>query len=513
MAYPVFGLSAGGVGRPSWRAAACSILSLLLLAGSPALAQSSDAPPAPIITPSAPPPPPPPPMIHIAPALGPAQTDLLRRFLAGANEDGIGESRLAGGCASVLDGQALAEAAMEHAVAVRGGRLRGEDYRSDWGLRPKPFDPWPGFLVAVQQDRLAAWLDALSPPYPGYDGLRRGLATYRAIADKGGWSALGAGPDLAVGAVGPRVTALRKRLAIEDASAPKPADPAKYDAALAEQVKRAQKRYGLEPTGALDKATLAALNVSAGDRVRQLRANMERWRWLPPKLSSDRIQVNIAAAVLTLFEADRPVMSMRAATGRPGDETPMLQSTIHSVVLNPPWNVPMGIAKRELFPKGNAYLARNGYKIIPLPGGGRRLQQAAGPQSALGRYKFDFDNPYAVYLHDTPSRGAFDRYTRQVSHGCVRLAKPEELAKRLLEGDTKWTPEAIDETIAGGKTTRAPLPQPVEVYLLYWTAFAAANGQISFRADPYGWDNLLATRLDRAVSATPLSVASNGGNR
>ncbi len=188
-------------------------------------------------------------------------------------------------------------------------------------------------------------------------------------------------------------------------------------------------------------------------------------------------------------------MSMRAVTGRPGDETPMLMSTIDSIVLNPPWNVPAGIAAKELWPKGQAYLARNGFKAIPTGGGTYRLQQQAGPQSALGRVKFDFPNPYAVYLHDTPSQARFDSFSRLASHGCVRVQRPVELAKAVLAGDPVWTPETIDATIAGGETVRAPLSRPIAVYLLYWTAYMGVDGQMNFRDDPYGWDALLLQRI------------------
>ncbi len=389
-------------------------------------------------------------------------------------------------------------AARAQARALRGGRLQPEDFLAEWGLRPPAYDPWPSFLAAVQADRLASWIASLSPPYTGYDGLRRGLVTYRALAARGGWQPIVKGPELAPGASGARVVALRRRLAIEDSTLSDVAS-AKFDAALGDAVKRAQKRYGLNPTGTVNAATLAALNVSAPDRVGQIVANMERWRWLPPELAKERIQVNIAAAVLTVFDADAPVASMRAATGRPGDETPMLQSTIYTIVLNPPWNVPSSIATRELWPKEKArpgYLARNGFKVIDLPDGGKRLQQKPGPQSALGRVKFDFENPYAVYLHDTPAQSAFGRYERLVSHGCVRLEHPLALAQLVLRDDPAWAPGALDAAIAARKTQRVSLPRPIAVYLLYWTAFASANGQINFRADPYDWDRVLAAKVD-----------------
>jgi murein L,D-transpeptidase YcbB/YkuD len=192
-------------------------------------------------------------------------------------------------------------------------------------------------------------------------------------------------------------------------------------------------------------------------------------------------------------------MSMRAVTGRPGDETPMLSSTINSIVINPPWNVPTSIATNELWPKEKkspGYLKRNGFKVID----GTRLQQAAGDQSALGRFKFDFNNSYAVYLHDTPSRAKFASFSRLASHGCVRLEKPAELAELLLKANGDWPAEAIAAQVEKGKTLRVSLTNPVEVYLLYWTAFASTSGQMNFRADPYGWDKTLAAKIEARSS-------------
>lgn len=402
---------------------------------------------------------------------------------------------------------ALVRAALDYAHAVHAGRLDTEDFQSDWGLRPAAYDPLPAFADAVKRNRLQQWINSLPPPYSGYDGLKDGLDTYRRIEASGGWKALAAGPDLTLGASGPRVLALRQRLAVEDQQVIAKGD--KFDAELVEGLKRAQRRYGLNPTGTFATQTRAALNVPAGDRVRQIMANMERWRWLPQELPRNRIQVNIAAAVLTVFEGDSPVASMRVVTGAPGGrETPMLQSRIHSIVLNPPWNVPSGIAAKELFPKGADYLARNGYKVIGT-GANRRLQQQAGPQSALGRYKFDFDNPYAVYLHDTPAQAKFASYDRLASHGCVRLEKPAALARLLLRNDPNWQPDQIQATVDAGKTIRVPLraEDQVQVYLLYWSAYMGSNG-MNFRNDPYSWDKTLATRIERrsAVKAGSLSA-------
>ncbi|ENZ82954.1 L,D-transpeptidase family protein [Caulobacter vibrioides] len=386
---------------------------------------------------------------------------------------------------------------LSYARAVHTGRLPASGFMNEWGLRPAAYDPAPEFVAATQQDRLADWLANLPPPYTGYQTLQKGLVTYRDIAAKGGWLPVAPGAPLKEGSTGPRVVALEARLAAEDPTVAVDGAPI-FDAALTQAVQRAQKRFGLNPNGVVDKKTLDALNTPVERRIDQIQANMERWRWLPQTLPADRIQVNVAAAILSVFSHDTPTLTMRAVTGRPGDETPMLSSMIHSIVLNPPWNVPSTIAAKELWPKERAhpgYLARNDFIVIPTGDGGSRLQQKAGPKAALGQVKFDFNNPYGVYLHDTPSRSKFDSFSRLASHGCVRLQKPIELAKALMAGDPIWTPEKIDETLASGETVRAKLPQQIAVFLLYWTAYVTPDGQVNFRDDPYGWDRELVQRI------------------
>ena len=468
----------------------------------PALQQPQAQPP------QAPPAPPPP----VWTQLRPDQADLLRKTLAQAETQGFPHEaftppRLDALLQSSSSDQRhqgevqLIAATLRYARAVHSGRLTPAAFDDQWGLRPAPYDPTPGFLAAASADRLGAWLDSLPPPYAGYQSLRGALASYRAIAADGGWDAIDPGADLKLGVKDPRVGQLRERLAIEDpafAALPQPKLVDLFDQPLAEAVIRAQKRYGLEPSGVVGKPTLAALNRPVQDRIAQLLANMERWRWMPPALPSDRVQVNIAAAVLTLFHADQPMLSMRAVTGKVGDETPMLTSQIQSIVLNPPWNVPSEIAAKEILPKEKAhpgYLQRNDFIVVTTPDGGTRIQQKAGPKAALGQVKFDFANRYGVYLHDTPTRSTFARFTRQASHGCVRLEKAVILANALMAGDPVWTQDKIKQTLDSKKTVRAPMSEPIAVYLMYWTAFVGPDGLAEFRADPYGWDSDLMQRI------------------
>lgn len=443
----------------------------------------------------------PPPVVQTLPApapvplptLSPAQAAYLAQWLQGGADQGLGAAPASAG----LSGDALVRAVLDRAKAMHSGRIDNADFLEIWALRPAAYDPLPAFTQAVASDRLPQWAASLTPPYAGYDGLRKGLAAYEAIKAAGGWPVLSAKSDPML---------VRARLALEDKSVTR-------EEKLPLAIQRAQRRYGLNPTGNLDVRTLASLNVPVDDRIAAIKANMERWRWIPRELPVNRVQVNIAAAVLTVFEGDAPVASMRAVTGAPGgQETPMLASAIHSIVVNPPWNVPASIAKKELWPKGRAALLAQGYKIVGTPETGERIVQPAGPGSALGRLKFDFDNPFAVYLHDTPVRAKFASYDRLASHGCVRLEKPLPLAELMLQSDAKWgVPGTIQSAIDTAKTQRVPLPQKVAVYLLYWTAFASANGTMNFREDPYKWDKLLASKIDASArrAAATLTASRN----
>lgn len=493
----------GGRGLRGGRIGRCLAFAALMpmASGSLAMAQPVQAPPV-VASPVAPVAVVPPPPVEIPP-LTPAQAQTAVKVMQAADLQGlqaktyVPDGSAASGELTSAQQTALTSALLRYAHDVHIGRMDAGEFPDFWAVRPAAYDPAPDMVRALAEGRLQAWLDSLPPRYSGYAALKRGLARYREISAAGGWKALAPGKPMGLGSVDPRVPALRARLAAEDAQV-SALGTAALDKPLQDAVQRAQRRFGLNPDGVVGRELLSHLNQPVGQRVLQIIANMERWRWLPSVMPATRVQVNSGAAVVTLFRDNQPVMSMKAVSGRPGNETPMLASAIHSVVINPPWNVPSGIAQKELWPKEKAhpgYLVSKGYRIIPVEGGQPRLQQASGDQSALGRFKFDFDNPFAVYLHDTPSKGGFGQFARQDSHGCVRLEKPRALAEALLEGDATWTQQAIDTQLEGDKTVRARLSVQVPVYILYWTTFAGADGQMHFRTDPYDWDRDLLQRV------------------
>jgi murein L,D-transpeptidase YcbB/YkuD len=215
---------------------------------------------------------------------------------------------------------------------------------------------------------------------------------------------------------------------------------------------------------------------------------MPRARALP------RVDLNVADASLVYLAPGAAPLPMRIVVGQPKKRTPMFQDHIKAVVLNPPWLVPDDIARKEIWPKirkDPGYAAREGFVVKA----GGRLEQQPGPRCALGTIKFDLSNPFGVYLHDTPARSLFSKAYRALSHGCMRVQEPNQLAKRILASDPKWTPEAIDLAILVGKTVRIPLKAPIAVYAAYWTAFVDDDGVVEFRSDIYGWDKAVLVRL------------------
>jgi murein L,D-transpeptidase YcbB/YkuD len=237
----------------------------------------------------------------------------------------------------------------------------------------------------------------------------------------------------------------------------------------------------------------SAGGVTPTSRRREIEVNLERERWLPRPLPADRVWVNVADERLVLYRDNRPVFSTRVIVGQDDrlKQSPELQTTIDGIWFNPPWNVPQDIAANEILPKTRNdpnYLARR--NLVMLPDG--TLQQRAAPNSALGRLMFAMNNRFDVYLHDTPSKDLFSRENRRISHGCIRVENPRELAALLMQQPI----DAINQVIATDRTTRSNLPTPMPIFVAYETAFAGVDGRLEFRADVYGRDGEIGPYLN-----------------
>ncbi len=432
------------------------------------------------------------------PSLSETDRTALAQMLGRADQEGLDPRRFtAGSTDEDLRATAVRFAAAEHGLVQ-------QPFPKNWAVRPAPYDAAKDFDAALREGRIVTWTRSLAPSAPGYANLLAALARYREMAEHGGWTMVGPGPRLKPGDRGDRVRRLRERLAAEGLKADPPADTAQFDEGLSQMLRTYQALHGLDETGVLDPRTQASVDVALDRRIDQIRANLERWRWLPRPMPSRRIEVNVAGARLIYYANDGEPLVMRTVVGKPSTPTPMLQDRIEALIINPPWNVPAKIAAREILPKAArdpSYLSREGF-VVRAGRGGPAVQQKPSARCALGHVKFDLPNPFDVYLHDTPTRSAFDRPDRDLSHGCVRVQKADDLARSVLANENAWSTAQVEAAMAETETRRIPLVRPLPVFLLYWTAWAKSDRTAAFRDDIYRWDPIV-LRLIQADPAAP----------
>ncbi len=416
----------------------------------------------------------------------------------------------------------LSDAFLRLAAHLASGRHRPDATDPDWHIPVHQADT-DALLPQVAAGRsVTEALESERPHHPAYDHLRQALALYRTLAETGGWPTLPPGDTLEPEMRDERVVTLRQHLQLTgDAPAGEPADPLLFDPQLTQAVIHFQERHGLEPDGKVGRKTRATLNVSADERVEQLRLNLERWRWLPRDFGPRYVLVNVAAFELAVMQKDEELLAMRVIIGQRFQSTPAFTERMTYLELNPYWNVPAKITREEILPKlaeEPDYLERNHMRILRgwssqaevvptseldwTPESGTRfpyrIQQLPGPTNALGRIKFMFPNRFSIYLHDTPARHLFRRTVRTFSHGCIRIEKPMEMARLVLEG-SGWTPERIQYYLDRGEHKIVGLPKPIPVYVVYLTAWMDGSGTVQFRDDVYGRDRRMAQTLSALV--------------
>lgn len=382
----------------------------------------------------------------------------------------------------------LTDALVRLAYQSRFGKVDPERLDPNWNYTRnlRGVDPVATLLSAIDAAELRSLIAGLTPPQPFYQRLKEALATYRRIAASGGWHPIESGPTLKPGGTDRRVPALRRRLAASGDLADGAAGGGEqYDATLVAAVNAFQDRHGLPADGVIGASTLVALNVPVGARIEQIRATLERCRWVMNDLPDRFVLVNVAAFQLYFAEHGQLKWNTRVVVGTPYTKTPIFRADMKYVVLNPTWTVPASIVRKEILPgmrRDPNYLAKKRYKQI-----NGQFVQSPGERNALGRIKLMFPNPHSVYLHDTPSKSFFNETSRTFSHGCVRVQKPVELAALALN-DPEWGTAALEAAIATGKTRTIMLKEPVPVLIFYWTAAVDADGRVTFSPDVYKRD-------------------------
>ncbi|MBW2644025.1 MAG: L,D-transpeptidase family protein [Deltaproteobacteria bacterium] len=357
------------------------------------------------------------------------------------------------------------------------------------------------------------------------------------IKKSGYLHAVPAGGTMRKGDHGTRISTLRSRLIISgDLADSTNSDQTYFDDVLEEGVRRFQARHGLEVDGVVGSKTLAALNVPVEDRIRQIRLNMERWRWLPQDLGKRYIMVNTADFKLKVIENEQTTESIRAIVGKTARPTPVLSRKITYLELNPYWNIPRNIALNDVIPsikKDPGYLADNNIRIfenweedarelnpesidwasITKKNLVYRFRQDPANSNALGRVKFIFPNKYSIFLHDTPARNLFNMTKRTFSHGCIRIEKPMKLAAYLLQDNSKWSLEKLIAAVNRKKNKAILLSHPINIHIFYWTAWVDKDGVINFRDDIYGRDRQLNIALNEKATSPKVLYGKNSAKK
>ncbi|MFN8392924.1 MAG: L,D-transpeptidase family protein [Bdellovibrionota bacterium] len=411
----------------------------------------------------------------------------------------------------------LTRAFVELAVDVRFGRLAARTADGDPSAMTPPRGPAAAALktralnvLADPTQSIETFIDSLFPQHAQYHKMKQALATYRAIAQSGGWPTIPPGPALSPGASDSRVPILVDRLRATDDLQSSGPFTSRYSDEIVDCVRAFQRRHGLEPDGVVGKETVDAMNVSVDERIHELMVNLERWRWLDRELGERFVMVNVAGFELVFVQRneDKSTVLFRTPVivGQPFLSTPVFSGRIQYVELNPYWNVPKSIEVNEIEPKlrkNPNYLVTQHMELVD-DNGWQHLRQTPGPWNALGAIKFVFPNPYDVYLHDTPSKALFRERKRTFSHGCIRVKDPLELAELLLGGESAgWSAHRLKDIVGEGRNVKVALSEKIPIHIVYRTAWVDVDGSINFRSDVYGRDGRMIEKLFNQKQVAP----------
>lgn len=412
----------------------------------------------------------------------------------------------------------LTVAYIEYMSDVRYGRVQPK--KEDEAIYYHGADRDIDAIVLITEARdtpdFADFLAQQLPKHEMYRLTKVGLQRYKNISAAGGWSVIAQGETIHPGEQDERLPQIRQRLmisgdlSIEAANSSNPeTNPHAYDDQVFDGVKKFQLRHGLTPDGVLGKGTIAAMNVPADYRVKQIAINLERWRWMDHDLGERYIVADIPSYTVTDYQDDKVSFEMPVIVGKSHHETPVFSEDIKYVVINPYWTLTPSIARNETLGKlrkDSHYLKKNHislfrgwndpheldatkinwHRVSAKEMNKYRFRQNPGPWNALGVLKIVFPNKHSVYMHDTPNHKLFKREVRGFSHGCIRMSDPVRQASIVL-GD-KWPEERINEVIASGKRTVVHLEQPMKVHLAYQTAWGDEKGGMHFVKDIYNRD-------------------------
>jgi murein L,D-transpeptidase YcbB/YkuD len=338
--------------------------------------------------------------------------------------------------------------------------------------------------------------------------VQQAIAQYGEIVGRGGWPMVPANNKLQLGVVHPDVEALRRRLMVSGDLSENAGLSQSFDSYVDAALKRFQVRHGLPGDGVTGRYTYAALNISAPVRLGQLQTNLVRLDSMSGFLGDRYVMVNIPAAQIEAVEKGRVVSRHTAVVGKVDRQTPILNSKVNEVIVNPYWNAPESIVRRDIIPlmrKDPNYLTDNAIRILGPDGteidpmsidwsteeaAKLRFRQDPGKINAMASVKINFPNPHAVYMHDTPQQSLFTENERFHSSGCVRVQNVRDLVTWLIRDTPGWDRRRFEQTIQNDSNVPVTLADPVPVYFTYVSAWSTGDAVVHFRDDIYGRDGV-----------------------
>lgn len=349
-------------------------------------------------------------------------------------------------------------------------------------------------------------LRQMAPNIPQYAQLKELLAYYRVLAkENDDLPTISSSKPLKLGDTNPDVVNLRKILIMQGDLTDDDATSQKFDHDVDKALRQYQMRHTLETDGVVGGKTKDALNEPIKNQIQRVIINMERLRWLPEELGDKFIIVNVAGYEVQAFDKLDLKLTIPAIVGRPSRRTPLFYATLKNVIVNPSWGVPYNIFVHDKLPKimnDPDYVRRSGFTVTDdsgmvvdpdqadweNEGSHYHLRQSPGKHNALGRVKFNIENPYTIYMHGTPEEKLFKKTARPFSSGCVRLKAPVELAAWVLNDNEKWSEEDINSAIHKGGTQTIKPDDSIGVFFTYQTIWMDDDGLIHISDDPYRMD-------------------------
>lgn len=411
----------------------------------------------------------------------------------------------------------LSDAFLLMAKHYSQGKVNPDKANVAWHLTKRYFNPVSYFEKVLRSGQnICTALESLLPAYSGYKDLKNMLAEYEQMGD---WGELPNRYSLYFqkGDADPVIAQVKERLRLSGDYPSTASLDMIFNKELETAVMNFQRRHGLHYDGIVRYTTVQMLNVPRIERLRQIKANLERWRWVPEQLGNRYILVNIPSFELEMLDNGQTLYRENIIVGRENYPTPSFSDSITYIVFNPFWYMPKSIAEAELKPAlqfDPDYLVNNDVKVFK---GGKRVDPstvnwskanwndytfAQGPSAynPMGVVKFMFPNKYDIYIHDTPSRDLFNNSRRSYSHGCIRVNDPVKFAAFLLKNNPDWDTTSIKKVLFNQKETKVNLNKAIPIHLMYWTAYMdKQTALVNFREDLYKWDAQLYEALNKRL--------------